>query len=387
MTIPYTFESGTQVTKETWEQWYTSAIEKVKANIPTFFDGYPAPASIHNVYPKLKNVEWTSSFWNGMLYLAYLHTKDEVFLNASTKTLADYKNRIENRINTNTHDLGFLYILSCKAQYLITGNREARSVALQAADLLMTRYHEKAGIIQAWGDLEDQQQRGRIIIDCLMNVPLLFWAAEESGNTHYKEAAIRHIAQTRKYLIREDDTTFHTYYFDTETGSPLKGVTAQGFSDDSCWARGQAWGIYGLALAYLYTKDEGCLVDAKRLANYFLAHLPYDHISYWDLIFTEGKEERDSSASAIASCGLLLIAKILGPTDKDFLRYESAAYSMLRSLSESYTSKENPHANGILLHAVYGKPDNSGVDECTIWGDYFYMEALGTVLGSAIRFW
>ncbi|WP_321300056.1 glycoside hydrolase family 88 protein [uncultured Sphaerochaeta sp.] len=381
------FNNSSQYSIEFWESAYTYAIEKVRDNISNFSDGYPAPSSNNNVYPKIANIEWTSSFWNGMLWLSYLHTRDEVFRHAGEATLEDYATRLQKRIETNTHDLGFLYILSAKAEYLVTHNESAKITALLAADLLMERYHPKAGIIQAWGDLEDPNQRGRIIIDCLMNIPLLFWATEETKNPRYQEAALRHLARTRETIIRPDATTYHTYYFDTETGNPLRGVTAQGYSDDSCWARGQAWGIYGLTLAYTYTLDPACLVDAKRLAEYFLSHLPSDDVCYWDLIFTDGDEERDSSACAIASCGLMLLASLLPEDDIDAVRYQNKALDMLASLSKSYTTQDNPESNGILMHAVYGKPNNAGVDECVVWGDYFYMEALGTVLGSATRFW
>ncbi|WP_320122809.1 glycoside hydrolase family 88 protein [uncultured Sphaerochaeta sp.] len=381
------FNNSSQYSIEFWESAYTYAIEKVRDNISNFSDGYPAPSSNNNVYPKIANIEWTSSFWNGMLWLSYLHTRDEVFRHAGEATLEDYATRLQKRIETNTHDLGFLYILSAKAEYLVTHNESAKITALLAADLLMERYHPKAGIIQAWRDLEDPNQRGRIIIDCLMNIPLLFWATEETKNPRYQEAALRHLARTRETIIRPDATTYHTYYFDTETGNPLRGVTAQGYSDDSCWARGQAWGIYGLTLAYTYTLDPACLVDAKRLAEYFLSHLPSDDVCYWDLIFTDGDEERDSSACAIASCGLMLLASLLPEDDIDAVRYQNKALDMLASLSKSYTTQDNPESNGILMHAVYGKPNNAGVDECVVWGDYFYMEALGTVLGSATRFW
>ncbi len=377
----------TQRLDKLWEEAYTYAIEKTRNNITTFSDGYPGPASIKNVYPKIDNTEWTSSFYNGMLWLSYLHTKDEVFKKAAQQTLKDYQNRLRERINTNTHDLGFLYILSAKAEYLITGNEEAKETALLAADLLMERYHSKAGIIQAWGDLDDPNQRGRIIVDCLMNIPLLFWATETSGNQSYRKAALSHLEQSRKTLIREDDTTFHTYYFDTETGKPIRGITAQGYSDNSCWARGQAWGIYGLAIAYTYTQDWSCIVDAKRLANYFLSHLPTDRVCYWDLIFTEGEEERDSSGSAIAVCGLLLLSALLKEEDSDKERYQNSAQDILKTLCSTYTSQSDPASNGILLHAVYGKPNNAGIDECNIWGDYFFMEALGTLLKTAKHFW
>ncbi|MDD2394701.1 MAG: glycoside hydrolase family 88 protein [Sphaerochaeta sp.] len=376
-----------QTLHKIWEEAYNYVIEKIRNNITFFTDGYPAPASTQNVYEKIANIEWTSSFYNGMLYLAYLHTKDTIFMAAAEKTLPDYQSRLEKRINTNTHDLGFLYILSAKAHFLITGSEEAKQTALDAADLLMERYSRQAGIIQAWGDLDDPQQRGRIIIDCLMNLPLLFWATEVTGNDVYKDAALNHLSQSRKTLIRADNTTFHTYYFDSESGTPLRGITAQGYSDDSCWARGQAWGIYGLALAYTYTQDTGCLEDSMRLADYFLAHLPDDLICYWDLIFTEGDEERDSSACAIAINGLLLLSSLLDKHDEKALWYRTKALAMLHKLCTSYTSASIPQSNGILLHAVYGKPNGAGIDECTIWGDYFYMEALGTLLGTAIQFW
>lgn len=379
--------ADSQTLHKIWEDAYNYAIEKTRSNIAFFSDGYPAPASTHNVYAKIANTDWTSSFYNGMLWLSYLHTKDDVFKAAAEHTLPDYQQRIKQRINTGTHDLGFLYILSAKAHYLITGSEEAKQTALDAADLLMERYSQASGIIQAWGDLDDSQQRGRIIIDCLMNLPLLFWATEVTGNAVYKDAALNHLSQSRKTLIRADNTTFHTYYFNTETGTPIRGVTAQGYSDDSCWARGQAWGIYGLALAYTYTHDTGCLKDAMRLADYFLAHLPDDLICYWDLIFTEGDEERDSSACAIAINGLLLLSSLLGVHDAKALEYRTKALAMLLELCRNYTSASIPHSNGILLHAVYGKPNGAGIDECTIWGDYFYMEALGTLLGTAIQFW
>ncbi|MPN16027.1 Unsaturated chondroitin disaccharide hydrolase [bioreactor metagenome] len=124
-----------------------------------------------------------------------------------------------------------------------------------------------------------------------------------------------------------------------------------------------------------------------RLADYFLAHLPDDLICYWDLIFTEGDEERDSSACAIAINGLLLLSSLLGVHDAKALEYRTKALAMLLELCRNYTSASIPHSNGILLHAVYGKPNGAGIDECTIWGDYFYMEALGTLLGTAIQFW
>jgi len=202
---------------------------------------------------------------------------------------------------------------------------------------------------------------------------LLYWATRESGDGRYHEAAHRHARQAARYLVREDASTFHTYYFDADTGAPRYGDTHQGYRDDSCWARGQAWGIYGFVLSYAYTRDPVFLETACRVADYFLAHLPADRVAYWDLSFTDGSgEERDSSASAIAASGLLELVRWLPEGEGE--RYGRAAQDMLASLSEGYAAP--PESNALLLHGVYGKPNGSGIDEANLWGDYFYLEAL-----------
>ena len=160
----------------------------------------------------------------------------------------DFVRRVRDEVELDTHDLGFLYTLSCVAAWRLLGDEDARAAALLAADHLMRRFLEPAGIIQAWGDLSDPAQRGRTIIDSLMNMPLLTWAAEQTGDARYSDAVRRHTAQLREHIIRDDDSTFHTFYWDAETGEPLRGATEQGAYDDSCWSRGQAWGIYGFAL-------------------------------------------------------------------------------------------------------------------------------------------
>ena len=203
----------------------------------------------------------------------------------------------------------------------------------------------------------------------------------------YWNAAQSHLLQTRRYIIRDDASTFHTFYFDLDSGKASRGSTAQGYSDSSCWARGQAWGIYGLALNYKYVKDPSILDDAKRLAEYFITHLPDDFICYWDLAFTCGSEERDSSATIIAACGLMELSEQLPLVDKDRRRYEVLALRILSSLHEHYETRLSPDATGILLHGVYSKPGREGVDECTVWGDYFYIEALVRVLRHYPLFW
>ena len=351
-------------------------LNKIDQNLITFTYKFPSSASSGNIYAAVDNTDWTACFWTGMIWLAYENTKDEKYRKVAEIQLASYKKRIEERINTDTHDLGFLYWLSCVYAFKFTGNIEAKNVALLAADVLMERYFEKAGIIQAWGSLEDPSQRGRMIIDCCMNLPLLYWATEQTGDQKYYEAARSHVKQAAKYIVREDASTYHTYYLDPETGEPRFGKRAQGFSDTSCWARGQAWAIYGFPLSYSFTKDEELLDVTKKVANYFLNRLPSDEVCYWDLVFTSGDEERDSSSAPIVACGLLELVNYLPVKDPDRIIYEKAAEKIIKSLMDNYTTKDLPESNGILLHAVYAKPQGSGIDECNIWGDYYYFEAL-----------
>ncbi|WP_248924271.1 glycoside hydrolase family 88 protein [Paenibacillus hamazuiensis] len=363
-------------------------LRQIDRSLDVFKDTFPAPASQNHIYPGIANVEWTSSFWTGMLWLAYELTGAGKYRKAAEYQLASYRRRAEEEIATDTHDLGFLYSLSAIAEYKITGNPAAKDTALKAADLLAKRYFPKAGIIQAWGDLNDPEQCGRMIIDCLLNLPLLYWASEASGEPRYAEYARTHVRQAAKYLVRPDDTTYHTYYMDVETGEPKYGNTHQGYADDSCWARGQAWGIYGFLLSYKYTGDAELIRLAKRLSHYFLSRTPEDGVVYWDLVFTSGKEqEKDSSASAIAACGMLELAKQLPLTDPDKRLFEDQALSILSGLAQNYTTKDIPESNGVLKHAVYNKPRGMGIDECNIWGDYYYFEGLVRVLTSWRLYW
>ena len=384
---PSRYAEPPKLSKEFYENAVGYILKKIDENIETFTYKFPASASVRNVYPAIENTDWTVSFWTGMLWLAYEMTGDVKYRKVAELQLDSYKKRVDERIHTDTHDLGFLYSLSCVAAYKLTGNEEAKDTALKAANLLVERYFEKAGIIQAWGDLSDPNYRGRMIIDCCMNLPLLYWATEVTGDQKYYDTAYAHATHAAEYLVREDSSTFHTFYMDVETGKPKFGKTHQGFSDDSCWSRGQAWGIYGFPLSYVYTRDWKLIELTEKITNYYLNRLPEDYICYWDLIFTEGSEERDSSAAAIAACGMLETVKHLPVSDPYKRVYENAALLTVKMLSEKYTTANCLESNGILMHAVYSKPSGTGVDECNIWGDYFYFEALVRILKDWKLFW
>ena len=363
-----------------YQEAFNNAKEVVSHYLPEFTTAFPYSHSENNFYEKSENVEWTTGFWTGILWLCYEESNEEQFKVAATLQVDSFLNRIEQKIDTNHHDMGFLYSPSCVASYKLTGNEKGKKAALLAADNLISRFQEKGQFIQAWGNLGDEDNY-RLIIDCLLNLPLLFWASEETGDNKYKDIALRHIKTAMSVIIREDDSTYHTYYFDKTTGESTHGVTRQGYRDGSAWSRGQAWGIYGSAIAYHYTKNEKYFDLFERMTNFFLTHLPSDLLPYWDFDFSTGSlEPRDSSASAIAICGMLEMSKYLPKREAQY--YTTKAKELLNVLIDTCAVKDKTISNGLLLHGTYARKspynpcNNRGVDECNTWGDYYYLEAL-----------
>lgn len=361
-----------------------TALTTIDANLGLFADAFPDDTTVDGVYrlrerwgmPDGANVGWTTSFWPGMLWLAYEATGRERYRDAASRFVRSFVRRLDERVDLDTHDLGFLYTLSCVVAWRQTGDRVARDAALSAANFLANRFLEPAGIIQAWGDLSNPEQRGRTIIDSLMNTPLLFWAAAESGEERFRTIAVRHAQQLRDHILRDEGSTFHTFYWDPETGEPLRGATEQGHDDDSCWARGQAWGIYGFAINYRLSGDVSLLDASRRCADYYLRHLPADRVPYWDLALSDGGgESHDSSAAAIAATGLMELASQLGD-DPGADEYHRVGVETLASLARDYSTGGATGGRALIERGVYDAPKNVGVDEGTLWGDYFYLESL-----------
>ena len=370
------YEAAGFLTREEVTAAMDRGADQVRCNMEYFGTRFPSSATRNQTYGVIDNIEWTDGFWTGLLWLCYEYTGDDAFKNLALKNVDSFLNRVEKRIELDHHDLGFLYSLSCVAGYKLTGSAEGRRAGLLAADKLMERFQEKGGFIQAWGEL-GARDNYRLIIDCLLNIPLLHWAFLETGNPVYRNAAVRHYEAACNNVIRDDASAYHTFYFDPGTGEPLKGVTRQGYSDDSAWARGQAWGIYGIPLNYRYVKDDSAFNLFQGMTNYFLNRLPEDEVCYWDLIFTDGSNQsRDSSAAAIGVCGIHEMLKYLPEVESDKNTYRHAMHCILRSLMERYTAPEIKPGNPVLLHGVYSWHSGKGVDEGNIWGDYYYMEAL-----------
>lgn len=357
-----------------------NASEIVRANLKEFTHKFQSPNAFDGFYQATENVEWTTGFWTGVIWLAYEHTKEECFKEAAMVQVDSFLNRIEKKIDVNYHDMGFLYSLSCVAAYKLTGNETAKKAALMAADHLAERYRENGKFLQAWGNV-GQASEYRLIIDCLLNLPLLYWATEVTGDKSYAEKAENHIKTAAKCVLRPDHSTYHTYFINMETGEPDHGVTHQGNRNDSAWARGQAWGVYGLALSYRYLKNPEYIEMFCDVTDYFIEHLPEDLVPYWDFDFDTGSSEpRDSSAAAITICGILEMVKYLD--EEKALKYKAAASRMLRALIEQCANTDISQSNGLLLHGTYARKtagntcNDRGLDECNTWGDYFFMEAL-----------
>ena len=368
-----------------------AALATIRRNIARFGDSYPDDTTTDGRYPLRPagdgireggNRGWTTGFWPGMQWIAWELSGEQEFRDAAVRHAADFARRVREAQDLDTHDLGFLYTLSSVPAWRLLGSSESRDAALLAADHLTGRYLEAAGIIQAWGDLSDPRQRGRTIIDSLMNMPLLSWASNETGDPGFAHIAHTHADRLRTYLLRADNSTFHTYYWDAETGAARFGATEQGAHDDSCWARGQAWGIYGFALNARLTGDSRLAEASRRCAEYFLDHLPDDLVPNWDLAYADDSAAPcDSSAAAIAACGLLELAELqeagkLHGIGGRAAGYRQAADAILDSLITSYTPPAGDSSDALLLRGVYDLPKGVGVDEGTLWGDYFYLEAL-----------
>jgi unsaturated chondroitin disaccharide hydrolase len=361
-----------------WQQAIESALRITKANVERFGDRYPhVSVNSSRKYEIRENMGWTSGFWSGILWLSYEYSGDSVFREAAARTVVSFRDRVRRNYDLDHHDIGFLYTLSSKAQWILEGDEDAKRLTVEAADRLMKRWRESMYIFQAWGPKEDPTNGGRMIIDCLMNLPLLHWASRQTGDPAYGEAAALHTEKSRRFLVRGDDSSYHTFWFDPQTGDSLRGGTHQGDRDGSTWTRGQAWGIYGFALAYRYLRRAEHLETAKRLAVYFANRIPEDGVVFWDFeVPQEPGTHRDSSASAIAACGMLEICDLLTAEDPLYDKLLNAARRSMEGLVKHYSTVGEDNPEGLLNHGSYTVKRGISPDDYTIWGDYFYLEAL-----------
>jgi rhamnogalacturonyl hydrolase YesR len=322
-----------------------------------------------------QNFDWTEGFFPGTCWYLYEKTKNEKWRIAAENMQSQFENHKYNKTN---HDLGFIFNSSYGNGYRITKNEEFKQVLITAGNSLLTRFNPTVGCIKSWDATGGWQvKRGwkfPVIIDNMMNLELLFELSKITGNDKYKKVAIAHANTTLKHHFRADNSSYHVVDYDPETGQVRSKQTAQGFSDESSWARGQAWGLYGYTLCFRYTKDEKYLEQAKKIADYITTYkgTPSDGIPYWDYNAPNiPKEPRDVSAAAITASALLELNNYTDNT------YEYEAQKIIKTLAtEKYTSEIGDNNNFILMHSVGSIPHLNEIDVPLSYADYYYIEAL-----------
>lgn len=373
-------------------QGFERAEEQLSAQLEAVPDSTSFPRTLDKDGKRVVTYrnDWTEGFYPGCLWYLYEYTGKEDWKRAAlkwTETLEPLKKL------TTHHDIGFLMYCSFGNAYRLTGNDRYKDILVESARSLCTRFNEKTGCIESWNYRKSWNGKDEwyfpVIIDNMMNLELLYFATRATGDSTFYHIANRHAETTARNHFREDYGSYHVVNYDEHTGEVLHRATCQGFSDNSTWARGQAWAIYGYTMAYRETKRKDFLDMAVRAAGYWLNHpnLPEDGVPYWD--FNAGQEgytpdwnydpkafevmPRDASAAAIAASAFLELAGYVPDGDT----YLHAAEHILESLSSpGYLAASGANGNFILMHCVGSIPHGSEIDVPLVYADYYYLEAL-----------
>lgn len=322
---------------------------------------------------------WTNGFWGGILWQLYHATHEEHYA-ATARALEERLDQALEAYEGVDHDLGFLWLHTAVADYRLKNDNISKIRGLHAAALLASRFQPSGKYIRAWN-----QGNNVAIIDCLMNLPLLYWGSQVTGNPNWKQLAMQHADTALEHILRPDGSSNHVVVFDGETGECLDKPAGQGYGKGSAWSRGQAWAIYGMALSYRYTGNERYLDAAKRSAHYFIANA-----AMWDydvvIDFRAPKEPvyYDNTAAACAACGLLEIAELLTDFEKEL--YVSAAVKLLRRLTERFCNWKLEE-DGILTHGSARYDRASDREVPIIYGDYFLLEGILRLLDKDFLIW
>lgn len=345
-----------------------------KFHFSTHADGSlePAPGS-----------KWGDGHWVGMLWLAYEASGDPKFLEWAKQWTAKIEYR---KTDTWTHDLGFLLGLSHLKGYSIVNDPHYLEVALTAAENYTKRLNPKIGLIQWHSTPDDESDNFLSAIDAMMNIALMWWAYQYTGDRKFYDVGFAEATNVHKYLIREDFSSGHLVHYNPKTGEFIELRQGQGYAADSCWSRGHAWAVYGYAHAYLMTMHKPFLDWSIGTAEYLIKNLPADYVPYWDFNVPDiPNTYRDTSAASPYASGLYELASVVGdPKLAD--KYQDIANKMVESLTDNYLTRGTPH-QGILLHGAQFVPDvdrhdkNGREDNCLVWGDYYYIEAVMRALG------
>lgn len=336
--------------------------------------------------------DWTGGFWPGCLWYVYEYSHDEKWKSAAIKWTESLE---KNQFNTNHHDIGFMMNCSYGNAYRLTGNEEYKSILIQSAKTLVSRFNPAVGAIKSWDVFKSWNGKSvyhfPVIIDNMMNLELLFLASKLSGDASFRDIAVKHAETTLKNHYRPDFSSFHVVNYDDKTGKVLSQETAQGFSDNSAWSRGQAWGLYGFTNVYKETKQKRFLEAAIKMAQFYInnKNLPSDKIPYWDFhVGLAGYEPnwkydaskfkevpRDASAAAITGSALLELCGYAKGRQREL--FYNTAKEILQSLSsDRYTAAPGSNGYFILKHSVGSIPHGGEIDVPLVYADYYYLEAL-----------
>ncbi len=364
------------------QRWLADARDQARvmlAAIDSFQSGNRFfPRSLHgDTLHLVPSNDWTSGFWPGILWMLSTTTTDTVFQNQARLFTARMNREPWNR---NSHDVGFKVYNSYGWGYRLTGDTSYKRMIIEAAKTLCTRFNPTVGCIRSW-DFGTWQYP--VIIDNMMNLELLFAATRLSGDSTYYRVAVSHANTTLKNHFREDGSCYHVLDYDTTTGRVIKKTTLQGYADESVWARGQGWALYGFTMCYRETGDIRYLAQARKVAAYLLNNplMPKDKIPFWDFGVPDMQQEpRDASAAAVIASALEELSRY-----GNGKQYRKAAMQILTSLSAYYRAIPRTHHGFLLLHSTGHKPANSEVDTPIIYADYYYIEAILRSRGMKLR--
>ncbi|MER5910344.1 glycoside hydrolase family 88 protein [Streptomyces sp. NPDC001982] len=317
--------------------------------------------------------DWVGGFWPGTLWLAWLHSGDDTF---RALALESARKLAPRQTDTSTHDLGFLFYPSWVTAWRLTGDDTWRTGAVRAADSLIRRYNPNGHFIRAWGALDNPRDAGRIIMDTMMNLDLLAFASRQTGDPKYLDIAVEHAKTAQRVFPRADGSTPHVYDFDPTTGAPIGPGTVQGYSPTSCWARGQAWGIYGFVTIHRRTGNQEFLDTARKLADFAIGALSPDHVPLWDYRAPQQPYDvKDASAGAIMACGLLDLAAATGRPE-----YRQVALRLLTALARTCLTKNSARAEAVVARCTRNRPAEDGIEISLPYADYYLLEGILRVL-------
>ncbi len=318
---------------------------------------------------------WTNGFWPSLMWLMYSATGKDVYL----KTARNAQNMLEgaflNREGLH-HDVGFMFYLAHGVDYRLTGNLDSRRTALYAADILAARFMPKGGFIRAWNDEEKLNRQGWTIIDCMMNLPLLYWASDELNVSSYRDIAKTHADMALTDHIRPDGSVVHICIHNPDTGELLKTLGGQGYAEGSAWSRGQSWAIYGFIQSYLHTHEKRYLEASKKTSDYFIEHLKDDYVPKSDFTAPETPVIYDSTAGAIAACGMITLANTL--PDEEGKKYLDAAVKIIDSIASRFCDWSDFEDSIVQMgsESYHGEKGQIPI----IYGDYYFTEAVTLLL-------